>query len=48
MIYDLVRVAVCLPAIGVSLEVCSILKHICDFVSVHLRLNKLWIYAFRI
>ena len=35
LIYDLVRLAVCLPVVGVSLEVYSILKHLCDFVSVH-------------
>ena len=29
------KVAVCLPVIGVSLEVFSILKHLCDFVSAH-------------
>ena len=34
-IYDLVRVTVCLPVIGVSLEVYSILKQLYDFVSVH-------------
>ena len=34
MLYDLVRVAVCLPVIGVSLEVYSILKQLFDFVSV--------------
>ena len=39
LIYDLVRVTVCLPVIGVSLEVYSILKHLCDFVSVHFELE---------